>query len=84
MRGVVRDASERMVEAAINSVEIPVTASITAGVPTVGAMSASQLASVVSQNGPGVVVNQEINTQEIDPVKHAADLGYEIGSRLGW
>ena len=84
MRGVVRDASERMVEAAVNSVEIPVTASITAGVPTVGAMSASQLASVVSQNGPGVVVNQEINTQEIDPVKHAADLGYEIGSRLGW
>lgn len=84
MRGVVRDASNRMVEAAINSVEIPVTASITAGVPTIGAMSASQLASVVSQNGPGVVVNQEINTQEIDPVKHAADLGYEIGSRLGW
>lgn len=33
--------------------------------------------------GNGPTVNVEVNTQEIDPVKHAADLGYEISARLG-
>ena len=40
----------------------------------------------VVNNGTGLgggVVNVEVNTQEIDPVKHAADLGYEISARLG-
>ena len=72
-----------MVEAAVTGVEIPVTASIGTGTAGYGAMGAAQLAAAVSNAGTSVVVNQEINTQEIDPVKHAADLGYEIGSRLG-
>lgn len=41
--------------------------------------------SVVS-NGAGLsgaTVNVDVHTQEIDPVKHAADLGHEISSRLG-
>ena len=41
--------------------------------------------SVVS-NGAGLsgaTVNVDVHTQEIDPVKNAADLGHEISSRLG-
>lgn len=34
-----------------------------------------------SQSQP-VVINQTINTQEINPLKHAADLGYEVATRL--
>jgi TP901 family phage tail tape measure protein len=33
--------------------------------------------------GGGPMVEQYIYTQEIDPVKHAADLGYEVSRRLG-
>lgn len=38
-----------------------------------------------SGNGSGtsIHVEQTINTQEIDPIKNSADLGYEIAKRLG-
>lgn len=41
--------------------------------------------SVVSNGAgfSGATVNVDVHTQEIDPVKHAADLGHEISSRLG-
>lgn len=32
---------------------------------------------------PNIEVKQTINTQEIDPAKHAADLGWEVARRLG-
>jgi hypothetical protein len=36
------------------------------------------------QAGPTATpVNVTVNTQEINPVKHAADLGWEIARRLG-
>ena len=31
----------------------------------------------------GALVEMTVNTQEIDPIKHAADLGYEVARRLG-
>lgn len=33
--------------------------------------------------GGGIYIDMPITTQEIDPVKHAADLGYVVASRLG-
>jgi TP901 family phage tail tape measure protein len=32
---------------------------------------------------PSIEIKQTINTQEIDPAKHAADLGWEVARRLG-
>ena len=37
-----------------------------------------------SNDGGNVYIDQTINTQEIDPVKQAADLGFEIAGRLGF
>lgn len=34
-------------------------------------------------SGSGAKIEMPIYTQEIDPVKHAADLGYEVSTRLG-
>lgn len=41
-------------------------------------------ANTLPENNTYVNINQEINTQEIDPIKHSADLGYELAARFGW
>jgi TP901 family phage tail tape measure protein len=41
-----------------------------------------QMAALANSNKGGVTVPITINTQEIDPRKHAADLGWEIGRRV--
>ena len=84
MRGTVRSASERMVEAAINSVEIPVTASVVSAGASSRSIGAQQIAAMATTMGGGQEINIDVHTQEIDPVKHAADLGYLVGSKLGW
>lgn len=63
---------------------------VPAKVTGIGTVDGSHLARSIAQSSPQPVnnergdINIEVHTQEIDPVKHAADLGYEIGSRLGW
>lgn len=63
---------------------------VPAKVTGVGPVDGSYLARSIAQNSPPPVnnergdINIEVHTQEIDPVKHAADLGYLVGSKLGW
>jgi hypothetical protein len=45
------------------------------GIPVIG--SSGQL-----EYGKQVQVNQKIYTQEIDPRKHAAELGWELAGRM--
>lgn len=49
-----------------------------AGVPGTGGS-----ASNTPQGNSGAYIPITVNTQEIDPVKHSADLGYEVARRLG-
>jgi TP901 family phage tail tape measure protein len=70
MYSMVSDAGKGLAESAIHPVTIPV-GNGGLGRPVGG-----------GEGSGNVYVT--VNTEEIDPVKHAADLGYEIGARLAW
>jgi trimeric autotransporter adhesin len=56
------------------------------GAPPVGlgvGTGAPDGAAFAGAGGTSVQIPITVNTQEIDPVKHSADLGYEIAGRLG-
>lgn len=77
MEDQVSRAGMEMAAAAIHPVVVPVSYSGTGSSDT-----PSNNGSEDDPRGNNITVN--VHTEEIDPEKHAADLGYEIGNRLGW
>lgn len=79
----VKAAGKRLAEAAVTPIESSTFEPVVFGMPRPALPGSVSGGSSGGFGADGLTINQTINTQEINPVKHAADLGYELARRLG-